>query len=107
MFFIKLLPSAFRFYVRVFASGRLAAVNKWNKFSGFRRDFRSEQFSILQTLEGPSYRNNSGRWWSSFSDFRGLFPAGLAVVYCDLHSTHKEKRFFRTVKYGVDQDVKK
>lgn len=34
-------------------------------------------------------------------------PLGITTAFCQQYSKHNEKRFFRAVQYGVDDEVKR
>lgn len=53
--------------------------------------------------------NEERNWWFNNTQklYSFVFPFSLAVVYCESYITHNEKRFFRTIQYGIDHEVKK
>lgn len=56
-----------------------------------------------------SYRQRR-RQHSDFYSTRlvpAILPLGITTVLCQQYSKHNEKRFFRAVQYGVDDEVKR
>ncbi|KAF2901713.1 hypothetical protein ILUMI_04474 [Ignelater luminosus] len=53
--------------------------------------------------------NEERYWWFNNTPklYSLVFPLSLAVVYCESYITHNEKRFFRTIQYGIEHEVKK
>lgn len=51
-----------------------------------------------------------GRQNHNFFDVRFFpvaIPLGITTALCQQYSKHNEKRFFRAVQYGVDDEVKR
>lgn len=86
-----------------------------NKFNNFLKLFSASTTTNQLTLLPNNYERRRHRYWNKnewwFSDNAHFLSIGvplvITAVVCDSPSKHNEKRFFRAVQYGMEDEVKR
>lgn len=86
-----------------------ASLSKYNRYVTATL-FTNEPSHKRLDLLLQSFRQRWRRQNRNFFDARFLpvaIPLGITTAVCQQYSKHNEKRFFRAVQYGVDDEVKR
>lgn len=84
-----------------------ALLSKYNRFLtiALANDLINKKFNLIFNSYRQRWRRHSGFYNIRFLPI--IIPFGITTALCQQYTKHTEKRFFRAVQYGVDEEVRR